>query len=124
MNGYGTFYWKDGRVYRGYYKDDKKHDFGIYIGTEGKRYEGFWENGSQRNLGKYQKRDGSIKVGIWNENNLIEQYTNEEDLNRALDLINSKINETEILVEQTMNALKEKFNEYLPNIALENLINS
>jgi len=30
MDGYGEFIWKDGKKYVGYYKNDKKHGFGIY----------------------------------------------------------------------------------------------
>lgn len=30
MDGRGIYKWKDGRIYNGEYKDDKKHGYGIY----------------------------------------------------------------------------------------------
>ena len=32
MNGYGEFFWKDGKKYFGYYNNDKKNGFGIFFG--------------------------------------------------------------------------------------------
>ena len=29
--GFGVYKWPDGRKYEGYYLDDKKHGYGIYI---------------------------------------------------------------------------------------------
>lgn len=31
MDHFGIYYWSDGRKYSGFYKDDKKHGFGIYV---------------------------------------------------------------------------------------------
>ncbi len=45
MDGRGIFKWKDGSIYEGDYKDNKKHGFGKYIDKEGKTYEGGWKNG-------------------------------------------------------------------------------
>jgi len=30
MDGYGKFYWPDGRIYEGEYLDDKKHGKGVF----------------------------------------------------------------------------------------------
>jgi hypothetical protein len=30
MNGQGEFTWPDGRIFQGYYKDDKKEGYGIF----------------------------------------------------------------------------------------------
>ena len=71
MNGLGLFLWKDGRKYKGEYKDDKKYNFGCYYGNDDKKYEGFWDNGIQKDLGKFTKKDGSFKLGYWQENQLL-----------------------------------------------------
>ena len=31
MNGYGEFSWKNGKKYLGYYKNDLKEGFGVFI---------------------------------------------------------------------------------------------
>ena len=59
MNGTGLFLWKDGRKYKGQYKEDKKSNFGCYYGTDEKKYEGIWENGIQKGLGRFTKKDNS-----------------------------------------------------------------
>ena len=44
MNGYGEFSWKNGKKYFGFYKNDIKEDFGIYIYEQKpfQAYIGFW----------------------------------------------------------------------------------
>lgn len=122
MNGFGIFFWKDGRTYRGEYKDDKKHNFGMYYGNESKRYEGFWEKGSQKNLGKYTKRDGSFKLGLWDENQLVSAITDEKEIAVKLSQIDEMIEETNSKVDIVMSNLKLLFNSFLPNIEFETLL--
>jgi hypothetical protein len=65
MSGYGEFYWKDGKRYKGFYLNDKKEGFGIYYWCEPSRiYIGFWKNGRQDGLGKYLSSKHS-KWGKW-----------------------------------------------------------
>jgi len=53
MHGYGEFHWKDGRIYSGYYVQDKKEGFGIYYWEkDNKAYVGFWKDGKQNGVGK------------------------------------------------------------------------
>ena len=50
MNGYGEFYWKDGKKYFGFYDNDKKNGFGIFYWPKEKFYIGFWKDGKQMEL--------------------------------------------------------------------------
>jgi hypothetical protein len=122
MNGFGLFLWKDGRSYKGEYKDDKKHNFGIYYGNEGKKYEGFWEDGSQKNLGKYTKKDGSFKIGLWKEHILIKPLTGENEIASKLAEIDHYVEETLSKVENVIEAYKNIFYEFLPDLDLETLL--
>ena len=122
MNGFGMFLWKDGRSYKGEYKDDKKHNFGMYYGNEGKRYEGFWECGAQKNLGKYTKKDSSFKLGFWNENQLATHITEENIIANKLSEIDEFIEETLHRVNYVMASLKSLFNNFLPNIEFDSLM--
>jgi hypothetical protein len=122
MNGYGIFLWKDGRSYKGEYKEDKKQNFGVYYGNEGKKYEGNWEEGSQKNLGRYTKKDGSFKIGIWNEHQLISAITDEVEIANKLAYIDSKVEDTLSKVTAVIHSVKNIFNEFLPGIEFESLL--
>jgi hypothetical protein len=43
--GYGETTWADGKVYKGSYKEDKKHGHGMFTWENGRTYEGEWFNG-------------------------------------------------------------------------------
>ena len=45
MDGKGKITWKDGRMYEGEYKDDKKNGYGVYKWADGRIYEGNWLDG-------------------------------------------------------------------------------
>ena len=48
MDGYGEFYWgNEGKKYFGFYKDDLKQGFGVYVWNFDpiEAYMGFWEKG-------------------------------------------------------------------------------
>jgi hypothetical protein len=123
MNGYGIFFWKDGRIYKGYYKDDKKHSFGMYYKSEGKKYEGNWENGSQKNLGKYTKVEGNFKLGIWNENNLVDYYREDHEKFKAkFKEIEDCIEETNQQVDIVVENLRECFSIFLPDSKIEDFL--
>jgi len=122
MNGYGIFLWKDGRFYKGEYKDDKKHNFGMYFGNEGKSYEGFWEGGSQKNLGKYTKKDGSFKLGYWDENKLISPITNENEIAQKMLEIDKYVDDSLSRVSDVVDSLKILFANYLPNLEFDSIL--
>jgi len=123
MNGYGLFTWKDGRSYRGEYKDDKKSNFGIYLGAEGKKYEGYWDNGNQKNLGKYYKKDGSIKIGYFDENQNLKQITDEEEMAKRLSEIDKMKEITNLFVDKVVNEIRGLFQQNVPDIDFDSLIN-
>jgi hypothetical protein len=122
MNGFGIFFWNDGRSYKGEYKDDKKNNFGIYLGNEGKRYDGYWEDGVQKHLGKYTKKDGSFKLGHWEDNHLIKSITNDKEIASRLTEIDAKIDETTYKLSNVIQEMRNLFNTYLPNIQFESLM--
>ena len=45
MHGHGSYVWKDGRKYEGFYEYDKKHGYGVYEWADGRKYEGNWAFG-------------------------------------------------------------------------------
>jgi hypothetical protein len=118
-----SFTWKDGRSYKGEYKDDKKHHFGIYNGVEGKRYEGYWEGGIQKNLGKYYKKDGSIKIGYWDENQNMTHITDEDEMARKLTEVDKMKELTYGLVSKVVEELRKLFKTNIPDLDFESLIN-
>ena len=79
MDGYGEFYWgNEGKKYFGFYKDDLKQGFGVYVWNFDpiEAYMGFWEKGKMAGLGvrvkgsklKYFLERGKIEMwlqGAW-----------------------------------------------------------
>ena len=54
MHGFGKFIFADGKMYEGYYKNDKKHGFGVFTWSGSptqRRYEGWWTEGKQDGYG-------------------------------------------------------------------------
>lgn len=45
--------WKEGDAYRGEWKDNKKHGFGIKLWANGNKYEGDWQRGLRHGHGTY-----------------------------------------------------------------------
>ena len=75
MEGYGEFYWgREEQKYMGYYKNDLKHGFGIYITSQGETqtYMGFWEKGKMNGVGLIIKGK-NFKYGVW-KNGLNEKW--------------------------------------------------
>ena len=94
------FIWKDGKEYRGEYKDDKKWNFGIYKELNGRKYEGFFENGVKSKLGKYIKKDGSFKIGFSKDNQLVELISDQNEIGIKLAEIDSLVEETQKKVKK------------------------
>jgi hypothetical protein len=52
--------------YDGEYVDDKKDGFGVYYWTDGRKYEGWWHKGKQHGLGQYvDSGKKTLKYGLW-----------------------------------------------------------
>ena len=75
MEGSGFYQWKDGRKYRGQYREDKKDGYGMYSWKDGRKYEGNWVGGKQHGLGKYMvPQDELMKYGLWEEGKRIQWF--------------------------------------------------
>lgn len=75
-NGYGVYKFSDdweGDVYKGNFKDGKRHGYGIYSWSEGSKYEGNWSNGYQHGEGKYTFADGEETEGEWSNGEFIDE---------------------------------------------------
>lgn len=44
MHGFGTYEWKDGRKYEGYWAKNFMHGQGVYSWPDGRKYDGDYEN--------------------------------------------------------------------------------
>ena len=67
MDGYGEFYWgNEGKKYFGFYKDDLKQGFGVYVWNFDpiEAYMGFWEKGKMAGLG-VRVNGSKLKYGFW-----------------------------------------------------------
>jgi hypothetical protein len=56
--GLGTYYWNDGAVYEGFWKEDHADGQGRLITVEGDVYEGSFTNDMANGLGKYTHANG------------------------------------------------------------------
>ena len=83
MNGYGEFFWNDGKKYFGFYKEDKREGFGLHYQPNKYIFAGFWNNGQKNGLGKYIKGK-SIKYGIWKNGKKEKLFEDNEDFYKNL----------------------------------------
>jgi hypothetical protein len=73
-NGLGTFYYVEGFIYEGYWKDDLRHGKGKMVWSPGasleESYEGDWENDQKHGIGIYRFRidEGTVYEGQWDRN--------------------------------------------------------
>ena len=77
INGYGEFTWVEGKKYYGFYIKDKKDGFGIYYWPGGKFFVGFWKEGKQHGIGKSIKGN-QIKYCRWKNGKKDKMYMNED----------------------------------------------
>ena len=74
MEGMGIYTWQDGRMYKGQYKDDKKHGYGVYSWADQRLYQGMWFKGKQHGLGIYTVPSSEAKCGLWEDGKRIEWF--------------------------------------------------
>ena len=77
FHGYGEFTWVEGKKYYGFYKKDLKDGFGIYYWPEEKFYIGFWKEGKQHGVCKYIKRN-QIQYCRWKNGKKDKMFMNED----------------------------------------------
>ncbi len=78
MDDFGIYSWQDGRMYEGFYFEDKKHGYGVYTWSDSKRYAGWWSEGKQHGLGIFISKEGKKKLGIWEDGKKVRWFNSEE----------------------------------------------
>ena len=53
MEGFGEMEWTDGRKYRGFWKNDLKHGYGIQTNADGSTISSTWIEGKLHGFGVY-----------------------------------------------------------------------
>ena len=88
-DGFGEFDFADGRKYVGFYKEDKKDGFGIFYLNDNNFSLNFWKNGKRNGLGKcFEGND--VNYQIWEDNKIIKEDMDEFEFmsNFGKELIN------------------------------------
>lgn len=68
-NGTGTGIWESsGGVYKGEWRDNQRHGYGIYTWVGGERYEGAFLNDKREGRGTYTWPSGERYEGMWKDN--------------------------------------------------------
>lgn len=62
-NGAGKYTWKDGRMYKGEFRNNKIHGMGMLRTRNGDTYIGMWADNLQNGKGKYIWKNGSVYKG-------------------------------------------------------------
>jgi hypothetical protein len=79
MHGYGEFKWTNGRLYIGYFVNDRKEGFGIHYWQENNRiYVGFWKGGKQEGIGRYISANYE-KWGYWKKGTRVSWFNSEDE---------------------------------------------
>lgn len=67
-NGGGVGIWSTGSIYKGEWKDNRRHGKGTIESQNGERYEGNWVNGKRQGEGAYYWPSGEKYEGEWKDN--------------------------------------------------------
>ena len=60
-NGKGTYYYANGNIFEGIWKNDKKEGYGVYSYlTTGEKYEGDWMQGEKHGQGTFHFAYGDV----------------------------------------------------------------
>lgn len=82
-------------LYRGSFKDGKRHGFGTFFYSNGSQYTGQWFNNCKHGLGCFVHADGKIHVGSFQEDDLI--MLNKESKETEAVTTQYKLNVAELL---------------------------
>lgn len=72
-NGEGTFYWGDGSLFRGHWKDDEKEGDGEYYLPDGAIVTGNWKEDEIDGIVKTRFTNGDELFQFWEKGKLIRQ---------------------------------------------------
>lgn len=61
------YVFENGAVYKGQWKNEKRHGFGVQIWPDGAKYEGYWKDHKASGQGKFWHADGDVYDGEWKE---------------------------------------------------------
>ena len=71
-NGRMIVKWRNGNVYEGNFKNNKKHGYGVFKFSNGDVYEGNWINGLEHGYGVYTWSDGDVYEGNWSNGQMVD----------------------------------------------------
>ena len=67
----GTHFYSSGNQYKGDWKNNKPHGFGVSLYPSGNKYVGYWKNGKIDGEGILTLKDGRVMEGVWKENKFL-----------------------------------------------------
>lgn len=79
FDGYGEYSWKDGRIYKGFFKEDKQNGIGLFkYANQDKFYLGFFSNNIKEGIGCIIQKN-IVKYGLWSSGQKKKSYTNKSE---------------------------------------------
>lgn len=67
LNGYGTYHFKNGDIYEGFFENTHLNGFGKYTDSNGNIYVGDFKNDLFDGIGKFTRTDGTWYIGEFKE---------------------------------------------------------
>ena len=67
LNGFGVYYFSDGRKYCGEWNNNYMEGFGIYLWNNKKKYYGFFKKGVKHGFGIFYLLNDKFLIGFWKE---------------------------------------------------------
>ena len=61
------YYFKNGAIYKGQWRGNVRHGFGVQTWPDGAKYEGYWKNNKAEGKGTFWHVDGDIYEGDWKD---------------------------------------------------------
>ena len=71
MHGQGEFYWPEGQVYKGGFKNDQKDGYGELSWGDGILFKGNYKNGKREGEGVMIKNNEE-KKGLWSNDRFVQ----------------------------------------------------
>ncbi len=68
-----VYAYPDGTRYKGGWKDNRRHGYGVWLRPDGMKYEGEWEKDKPSGQGTLTYPDGRIKTGEWENGKFVRE---------------------------------------------------